>query len=532
MSVTKDKLIETLHLLFMGIENSYTLSVEDKYHAIKPFLPKGSDIFASQEGEDILLKRLLKSRCHSKGFYVDVGAYDPIRFSNTFHFYLQGWRGINIDPNPATKDSFDIVRPGDINICMGVSNKKGCLEYHMFEEGAFNTFSSDQAQTVIDSSKSSYMGIKEIEVDCLSTILAGHLPEKQTISYMNVDVEGWEIEVLESNDWSQFRPYFISIEALNDQKYKFIDTYLGNVGYIQVAKTKNTLFFARADVYEDLENDVDIDISLIGFEESAIKKSSAEEVLVADSELLKSLMENQSIQVKNKTIEKKNAKIQEQSSKLAEVRELVQSRNEVIQEQSSKLAEVRALVQSRDEVIQEQSSKLAEVRVLVQSRDEVIQEQSSKLAEVRALVQSRDEVIQEQSSKLAEVRALVQSRNEVIQEQSSKLAEVRELVQSRDDVIQEQSSKLAEVRELVQSRDAVIEEQSSKLVEVREVVQSRDALIEEQSSELVEVRGLVQSRDAVIQEQSCELAEIKNSNIYQILLVIVRPLILIKRLIK
>ena len=47
----------------------------------------------SQEGEDLILQRIFATR--ERGFYVDVGAHHPQRFSNTYKFYRGGWRGIN-----------------------------------------------------------------------------------------------------------------------------------------------------------------------------------------------------------------------------------------------------------------------------------------------------------------------------------------------------------------------------------------------------------------------------------------------------
>ena len=33
------------------------------------------------------------------GFYVDIGAHHPKRFSNTYFFYKRGWSGITVEPN-------------------------------------------------------------------------------------------------------------------------------------------------------------------------------------------------------------------------------------------------------------------------------------------------------------------------------------------------------------------------------------------------------------------------------------------------
>src|SRR4051812_23180628 len=72
----------------------------------------------AQEGEDRLLLRLLEGA--PAGFYVDVGAHHPQRFSTTFAFYLAGWRGINIDPRSGTRALFDRIRPRDINLELAV----------------------------------------------------------------------------------------------------------------------------------------------------------------------------------------------------------------------------------------------------------------------------------------------------------------------------------------------------------------------------------------------------------------------------
>ena len=72
----------------------------------------------SQEGEDMVLYRIFEKQ--KSGFYVDIGAYHPKRFSNTYFFYKRGWRGINIEPNPEAIKLFKKYRVGDINLEMGV----------------------------------------------------------------------------------------------------------------------------------------------------------------------------------------------------------------------------------------------------------------------------------------------------------------------------------------------------------------------------------------------------------------------------
>ena len=114
----------------------------------------------SQEGEDLILRRLFSDK--TIGFYVDVGAHHPFRFSNTFKFYEKGWRGINIEPNPEDFNLFSKHRKRDININAGVASNDGELPYFMFNELALNTFCEEEASK--KNQLDNYSIVKKIEI--------------------------------------------------------------------------------------------------------------------------------------------------------------------------------------------------------------------------------------------------------------------------------------------------------------------------------------------------------------------------------
>ena len=99
----------------------------------------------SQEGEDRILARLFESS--GQGFYVDVGAHHPMRFSNTFLFYRRGWRGVNIDATPGSMRLFDRYRSRDTNIESGVGLTTGVVPFYVFNEPALNTFDRELSET-------------------------------------------------------------------------------------------------------------------------------------------------------------------------------------------------------------------------------------------------------------------------------------------------------------------------------------------------------------------------------------------------
>lgn len=168
----------------------------------------------SQEGEDLLVDKLLARR--TPGFYVEVGAHHPFRFSNTWFFYRKGWRGICIDPLPGVKELFARWRERDTFLELGVAGveSSSTLTYHMFEEPAYNTFDPELARFYEQVRGARKVRCVERPVRSLADILREHLPAGQAVDFLSVDVEGLDLEVLKSCDWTCFRPRLIVVEVL------------------------------------------------------------------------------------------------------------------------------------------------------------------------------------------------------------------------------------------------------------------------------------------------------------------------------
>ena len=209
---------------------------------------KYAGTYYSQEGEDILLSRIFENK--KTGFFVDVGAHHPQRFSNTFLLYKRGWHGINIDPLPGSMKIFEKIRPRDTNLEIAVSEKEQELTYYMFSEPALNGFSKNiSMQRQNEDCKIKNM-IKVPSLP-LAKILANHLPKRQIIDLLNVDVEGLDLEVLKSNDWQIYRPKIILVEILHSGlstiKTEPIYKFLEKMRYSLVSKLFHTCIFKSSD---------------------------------------------------------------------------------------------------------------------------------------------------------------------------------------------------------------------------------------------------------------------------------------------
>ncbi len=202
--------------------------------------------FYSQAGEDMLLSLYYEGKKH-KGFYVDVGAHHPYRFSNTAYFYKHGWRGINIEPTPSLFKAFPRRRRRDINLNVGIGNGEK-LTFYVFNEGALNTFDPEIARSRDGSYDGKYRIIDRIEVQTrtLADILDKHLPAGTPIDLLTIDVEGMDFAVLKSNDWTRYLPQFILVECeseLDDLSDDEIYQFLHAKGYSIAGRTLYTTLF-------------------------------------------------------------------------------------------------------------------------------------------------------------------------------------------------------------------------------------------------------------------------------------------------
>lgn len=199
----------------------------------------------SQEGEDMILRRIFESQ--ESGFYVDIGAHHPKRFSNTYFFYKKGWTGINIDAMPGSMEMFNKLRPKDINVEKPISSYKQVLSYYGFNEPALNGFSEAISKSRDGLNNYKIIFIKKIETTTLEEVLDSKLEKNQVIDFMSVDVEGLDFDVIKSLNFDKYLPRILlvemlgsSISALNDDEcYNF----LLKKGYWLYAKTINTFIF-------------------------------------------------------------------------------------------------------------------------------------------------------------------------------------------------------------------------------------------------------------------------------------------------
>jgi FkbM family methyltransferase len=202
----------------------------------------------AQQGEDLFLQTYFPAGY--KGFYVDIGAFHPFQYSNTYLLGRNGWKGINIEPNPEIFELFARYRPNDINLNLAVGKDGEDIAYYQFNHPALNSLDREHVANWSQRPGFEILATKLVATVSLEKLLKKFLPQNQTIDFMSVDTEGWDLQVLQSNNWERYRPVLVAVEdsqaVANISAPGPIVTYLHEVGYELLSITGITLFFRDA----------------------------------------------------------------------------------------------------------------------------------------------------------------------------------------------------------------------------------------------------------------------------------------------
>ena len=177
------------------------------YFRPKIFFPKKS---YSMLGEDLVVNNFFKNK--TNGTYVDVGCYHPIDGNNTHLLFRNGWNGINIDLNKISIDLFNIARKNDENFRVAVSNKSKKIKFYYRKK--INMLNTINKKFANNSFKKGY-SIDYIQARTLSSILKESKLKNKKIDFLNIDIEGNEINALKTLDFKIYRPKLICVEIHN-----------------------------------------------------------------------------------------------------------------------------------------------------------------------------------------------------------------------------------------------------------------------------------------------------------------------------
>jgi FkbM family methyltransferase len=164
----------------------------------------------AQRYEDLYLMRCFGEQ--REGFYIDIGSGHPVYDNTSFAFYLKGWRGITVEPNPSLARLTRAVRPRDRHVEALVGAAAGEATFYLVDEfhGLSTMIEAHARAAQAQFGKSSQAIV--VPVTTLKELCGQHAPP--VFDFLKVDVEGAEQDVLRGGDWQSYRPKVLVVEAL------------------------------------------------------------------------------------------------------------------------------------------------------------------------------------------------------------------------------------------------------------------------------------------------------------------------------
>ncbi|MDX1652433.1 MAG: FkbM family methyltransferase [Brumimicrobium sp.] len=200
----------------------------------------------AQGGEDMILNTLFAGI--RKGKYIDIGANSPFEQSNTAFFYKKGWSGYNIDANPESVKRLNKGRKRDKNILAFISDENHEVTYNYYENSLYNGAENELEipSPLLKKEKIKSKTVKQIRTEFLIT---------EQIDFLSIDIEGYDLKVLQSLDLKEFRPRAIVIESFDylvrDCLNNEITEYLKKYDYHFIAKTITNCIYISNEFYKE-----------------------------------------------------------------------------------------------------------------------------------------------------------------------------------------------------------------------------------------------------------------------------------------
>ncbi len=161
----------------------------------------------AQNFEDVILWRALKGA--EDGFYIDVGAQDPVVDSVSLAFYERGWRGVHIEPNAEYAEKLRAARPDEEVFDVAINSNRDEIAFYAIPGTGMSTGDEQIARMHEEQG----WQVERVTARCLPLCDILERFRDRDIHWLKIDVEGMEEQAIESWGASEVRPWIVIVES-------------------------------------------------------------------------------------------------------------------------------------------------------------------------------------------------------------------------------------------------------------------------------------------------------------------------------
>ena len=212
----------------------------------------------SQFGEEKVLFNIfqrISSKKKLNNTYIDIGGFDPIKFSNTYKLYQKNWSGLVIEPNKDKTINWKKIRPRDHVISSAVVEKS-------YEKKVLKIFfdkKNSAMSTAYPLSNVDKLGHYDASVIKFNEIISMCKNKYGNPSFLNIDIEGNEEKILmELKDLNFIIPVICAEIFLEEKKMQYsvfdykdlpVIMFLEEIGYYLININGPSLIFCHKDYW-------------------------------------------------------------------------------------------------------------------------------------------------------------------------------------------------------------------------------------------------------------------------------------------
>ncbi|WP_338766585.1 FkbM family methyltransferase [Massilia sp. METH4] len=406
----------------------------------------------AQNGEDVLLWRALG---HIQGgFYVDVGANDPVEHSVTRAFYDAGWSGINIEPLPSFHRRFEEQRPRDINLAIAAGSAEG--ELTLYDVPAVNGWASPDAGVAAAHRAEGFDVVEmTVPVRTLDAVWDEHV--RGDVHFLKIDVEGFEAEVLRGFDLRRHRPWVLVVEATlpnsrvtNHEKweplvvengYRF--AWFDGLNRYYVAEEHAELLAALT-VQPNVFDDYLSHHLVYEREQAAAARAAAAAAGEAHANAVAAWEAANAAHAH--AVAALEAAQRDTRSKHADVlaaHERITELDRIARDGQAELAAAHARIAELDRTVQDGRAELAAAHGRITELDYMVQDGRAELAAARARITELDRMVQDGRGELSAAHARIAELDGLTRDGTTKLATARERIVQLDRALLDGEEKYA-----------------------------------------------------------------------------------------